>query len=264
MKVDRALRFYEEVLGLGYLHYGLWEAGDPFTLEGVRIAQERYADLLVSFIPPGVKSVLDVGCGTGGNALKLSAAGYEVEGLSPDPFQQQRFGERTGLPFHLTKFEDFVPPRVYDLVLMSESCQYVKLAELFPAVRRAAPGGHLLISDYFPFEKTGHVLEKSGHRLGSFLDAATTAGFVLLREEDVTERTARSLDFAREIGDRLALPLLRMLADSFAKDRPWLFRLGKWLLRKRIAKVDAQRVLVDSAEFKRRKCYKVFLFRVPG
>lgn len=264
MKVDRALRFYEEVLGLGYLHYGLWEEGDPLTLEGVRVAQERYADLLLSFIPEGVRSVLDVGCGTGGNALKLRAAGYEVEGLSPDPYQQQRFGERTGLPFHLSKFEAFAPARAYDLVLMSESCQYVKLPELFPAVHRAAPGGHLLVSDYFPFEKTGHRLEKSGHHLASFQGAAKTAGFTPLREEDITERTARSLDFARQIADRLAFPLLRLLSDSFAQDHPWLFRLGRWILRKRIAKIDAQRVLIDSAEFKRRKCYKVFLFRVPG
>ncbi|NJL27487.1 MAG: class I SAM-dependent methyltransferase [Thermoanaerobaculia bacterium] len=264
MKVDRALRFYEEVLGLGYLHYGLWEEGDPFTLDGVRIAQERYADLLVSFIPESVRSVLDVGCGTGGNALKLRGAGYEVEGLSPDPYQQQRFSERTGLPFHLSKLEAFEPRRTYDLVLMSESCQYVKLPELFPAVRRAAPGGHLLVSDYFPFEKSGHTLEKSGHHLPSFLDAAKTAGFVLVREEDITERTARSLDFAREIADRFALPLLRLLADSYAQDHPRLFALGRWLFRKRIAKIDAQRTLIDSAEFKRRKCYKVFLFKIPS
>jgi len=263
-QVDRSLKSYEEILGVGYLHYGLWEPDDPLTLDGVKIAQERYADFLCSWIPEGVETILDSGCGTGGNALKLKGLGYEVEGLSPDSYQQERFAERTGgLPFHLTKLEDFDPPHTYDLVLMSESAQYVELPELFPCVRRAAPGGYHLVSDYFPFEKTGHRLDRSGHQLDAFLASAKAEGFELLRREDITDRVLPSLDYARQLVDTWGLPLFHAAVGSFEKDHPWLFRLGRWVLRKRIAKIQDQEVLIDSAEFKRRKSYEVFLFRVP-
>ncbi len=264
MKVNRALKFYEEVLGFGYLHYGLWD-GDPLTLDGLKAAQERYADLLCSVIPPGVTSVLDAGCGTGGNALKLRAKGYDVEGLSPDPYQREVFTKRTGLVFHLGRFQEFEPPRTYDLVFMSESSQYVPLERLFPAAARAAaPGGHLLVSDYFPLVKDGSRMTKSGHPLDRFLAEARKHGFSLLREEDITERVAPTLDLARDLLERFAIPAARLAAETLAQKRPWLFRLGKWLLRKRIRKLYEQRVLLDSAQFKRLKRYRVFLFRAPA
>lgn len=263
MKVDRALKFYEEILGLGYLHYGLWE-DEPLTLEGLKAAQERYAELLASWIPAGVESVLDAGCGTGGNAAKLAGRGFRVEGLSPDPYQQRRFTERTALPFHLTRFQDFAPPGVYDLVLMSESCQYVPLAAVFAKTAEAAAGGHLLVSDYFPLVKDGSRMTRSGHLLQRFLAHAADAGFTLERQEDVTERVAPTLDLAREIAERYALPALHLLADSVREKRPWLYAVGRRLLAKQVRKLNDQRVLVDSAEFKRLKRYQVFLFRVPG
>jgi MPBQ/MSBQ methyltransferase len=263
-KTNRALKFYEEVLGFGYLHYGVWD-GEPLTLEGLKAAQERYADLLCSLIPPGVKSVLDAGCGTGGNALKLKARGYEVEGLSPDPYQQRKFTERTGLPFHLARFQDFAPPRRYDLVFMSESCQYVPLPELFPAIARAAaPGGHAVVSDYFPLEKDGSRMTKSGHALDAFLDEAQKHRFELLEDRDITDRVAPTLDLAREWVERYAIPAAQLAAETLQEKRPWLFRIGRFLLRKRIAKLDEQRVLLDSAEFRRKKRYRVFLLRAPA
>lgn len=264
MKVDRALKFYEEVLGFGYLHYGLWE-GDPLTLEGLKAAQERYAELLCSMIPQGVKSVLDVGCGTGGNALKLKERGYEVEGLSPDPYQQRKFTERTALPFHLARFQDFVPPRRYDLIFMSESCQYVPLSHLFPAIARAAAAaGHALISDNFPLAKAGSRMTLSGHTLDAFLAEAKKHGFEPTRDEDITDRVTPTLDLAREWVERYAIPVAQLAAETLQEKRPWCYRVGRFLLRKRIAKLDEQRVLLDSAEFRRLKCYWVFLFRAPA
>lgn len=262
MKVNRALKFYEQVLGLGYLHYGLWD-GDPLTLEGLKAAQGRYADFLCGWIPPEVKSILDAGCGTGGNALKLKSRGYDVEGLSPDPYQQEVFTRRTGLRFHLTKFQKFAPPRRYDLVLMSESCQYVPLDRIFPAARAASPGGWLLISDYFPVVKDGSVMTRSGHLLDAFLAEAEKNGFAKERDEDVTERVCPTLDLARELVERYALPAAQLLAETVAEKRPWLFRLGRFLLHERVRKLLDQKTLLDSVEFRRLKRYRVLLFRAP-
>ena len=118
------LRLYAEVLGLEHLHYGLWD-GDPFNLDGLKAAQQRYTEHLTSQIGSGVRSILDCGCGIGTTALMLKQRGYDVEALTPDEAQKKTVEERTGLTCHLARFQDFRPEPAYDLVLMSESCGYI-------------------------------------------------------------------------------------------------------------------------------------------
>lgn len=261
-----ALRLYMDVLGLEHLHYGLWK-DEPLTFEGLKVAQERYTDRLGELLgsPPG--SVLDCGCGTGLTAAKLHERGFEVEGLTPDLYQQETFVERTGLPCHMAFFQEFQPTRRYDVVLMSESCGYIPMDGLFEAVRRAAPGGAWLIADYFSLYKDGSRLSKSGHLLDRFLAEARDAGFELDYEEDITENVTPTLDLARITLEEKALPALRNLGD-WLSDRhpilyPLLFRPARFLLRKPIAKVESQRILIDSDAFRSAKRYMIYRFRVP-
>jgi len=255
------LRFYHEILGCKYQHYGLWE-GDPLTLQGLKTAQERYSEYLCSWIPDGVRRILDVGCGTGGNAMKLSAKGFEVEGLSPDPYQQEVFTTRTKLPFHLTTCQAFRPDETYDLVLMSESAQYIALDELFPAVARCAPGGHLLACDYFVVKKDGSRMAKSGHALDAFLEQAEHNGLVMERSEDITDKVTPTLDLARIWLNSYVNPSLRILFESFHAKRPRLARMAFRLLRKKHDRFADWQHRLDSKKFARAKRYKTFLFRV--
>ena len=66
-----------------HLHYGFWPEGLPVALENLPKAQDLYTEFLRARIPEGVRSILDVGCGTGHNAEVLLAAGYEVDCVSP-------------------------------------------------------------------------------------------------------------------------------------------------------------------------------------
>ncbi len=262
-RVDPTLRFYEEVLGLSFLHYGLWE-GDPLNLEGLSAAQRRYADRLVSMIPEGTRSILDVGCGTGGNARLLTERGFEVEGLSPDPFQARRFHDRTGgLPFHQSRFETFAPPRAYDLVLMSESCQYVRITRLFDAVRRAAPGGWLLVADYFVYTCTDTPLGRSGHELAMFRRFAQSDGFTIHADIDITEAVLPTLTLARQWLDQRARPALVILEDGLRSRHPWLLALARWWFRDRLRAIAEQDQLVDVDAFRAAKSYRIFLISVP-
>jgi SAM-dependent methyltransferase len=261
LRFSTLLRFYHEVLGCKYQHYGLWE-GDPLTLQGLKTAQERYSDNLCSWIPEGVKRILDVGCGTGGNAAKLSGMGFEVEGLSPDPYQQGVFTKGTKLPFHLTTCQAFRPERAYDLVLMSESAQYITLEELFPAVARCAPGGYLLACDYFVLKKDGSRMTRSGHLLDGFLQEADKHGFVVERSEDITDKVTPTLDLARIWLNSYVNPSLRILLESFHSKRPRLARSVFRLLRKRHDRFADWQHRLDSREFARVKRYKTFLVRV--
>ncbi len=262
VQVNLPLRFCHEVLGLDHLHYGLWDGEAP-GIEGLKAAQKRYTERLVEWIPPNVESILDVGSGTGATGRVLRDRGYEVDGLSPDPYQKRLFEQRVERPFHLGRFQEFVPARPYDLVLMSESSQYIWLDSLFPAVCRAAPAGHLLVADYFLAEKGPGTAAKSGHPLDAYLEKATAAGLELVRQEDVTEQAIPTLELATSWVESYVDPSLSMFGDHLAVRYPRLFRLARRLFGSRIENHLANgRAEVSSAAFRRLKRYQFLLFRV--
>ena len=242
LRVNTALRFYHEILGMDQLHYGLWE-NDDFDMDGLKVAQERYSNHLISYFPESVKTVLDVGAGTGATSEKLQARGFDVEALSPDPYQQYLFKKKRNVGFHLARFQDFKPQKKYDLVLMSESCQYIPVEGLFRNALACAPGGFLLINDYFVTNPDNTAMSRSGHNLDEFNQAADKFGFELLKEEDITDRAAISLDLARSWIDRFVMPSLDLVTYSFQHKHPRL---------------------LDSEHFKRVKRYQIMLFKIPG
>lgn len=264
VKVDKGLRFYHEILGLEHLQYGLWD-GEPLDMDGLKAAQERYAQTLHSWIPEGVETILDVGCGTGASAATLLEKGYRVEGLSPDPYQRLTVERRTGIPFHLVRLQEHEPQKTYDLAMLSESSQYIWLEALFPSLRQIVPGGYVLIADYFITDDPGDLPEKSGHPLKDFEAAAESQGFTELRREDVTDRAMPTLDLAHAFIDRYAYPSLELARELFEHDYPRLFKLGRWLFGRRFAK-DRAKVdyLIDSERFRKTKRYLFLLYRVPG
>jgi len=266
IKSSFALRFYSEVFGLDHLHYGLWN-GEPLTFDGLRSAQERYAKRLTGLIPEGVKTVLDVGSGTGGFSAALKGRGYQVEGLSPDPHQQKLYGERVGEPFHLVRFQDFDVPHSYDLVVMSESVQYIWLQSYFPAIRRTAAGGHLLLADYFRIRQEDDELpEGSGHDLEAFLSEAEEAGLELVYREDVTDQVLPTLDLGRDWLEKHVDPFLALMNDTLTERYPRIYGLLRLFLRRRTERhLGKIRKLLDGKEFQRTRRYLILLYRVaPG
>ena len=147
---------------------------------------------------------------------------------------------------------------------MSESCQYIRISRLFDAVERAAPGGWLLIADYFVHERTDRPLGRSGHVLGGFRARAQAAGFELVRDEDITDAVLRTLRTMSGWVDRFARPTLNLLVGTLQERRPWLLRVLQWVLRRRIEHIRIQEELIDAAAFKAAKSYRMLLYRVPS
>lgn len=240
--IDYNLRFMAEVLGVDHLHWGYFPAkrfsGEAFPLAELRAAQEEYTERLFAHIPTGMLKILDAGCGIGKTAEKLRQRGYEVHCLTNDAYQQAVIKERyPDLPFTRAKFEECPLTERFDLILMSESSQYMDWPKALARIRELlGPGGHLLLSDYFrkkddPYYRTCRVKD-------DFERLTAAAGFELLREEDITDHVLPTLDFGNYYCQKYILPALNIAIEMAESRMGRLTRgLSRLLLRKKLAKL---------------------------
>ena len=271
MAIDHILKLYAETIRSPYLHYGFWEEPKKVNVELLSIddiaeAQRRYIQHLTSFIPDDVRSILDVGCGVGGNAAYLLERGFEIDVLSPDPYQEKVIKKKFNgaMQFFKSKFENFETDRTYDLILESESACYIKIEPGFTSARRALrTGGYLLVADYFVYYRNerGSPHLKSSHSMQAYLKAGEAAGFKLLKEYDQTENTMPTLDAAHHFIQRFIQPTAEYAQVSLQRKNPFTYRLIKSLFGKNISSKMDQLDLVKSEEFRKYRKYMIYLFQ---
>ncbi|MBJ7898699.1 MAG: methyltransferase domain-containing protein [Cyanobacteria bacterium RI_101] len=265
---NAAINYYLGLTDSPFLHYGYWEplpqSPEDLTIERLRKAQADYAAKLLALIPAETKTILDVGCGIGGNAAYLLDKGFQVEGLAPDAFQGERFRETTRgrAPFHLTGFETFASAHTYDLILLSESSQYIAAPDIAQgAARLLAPGGYLLLADMMRRDADYTEGIFSNCRLATELATALAgAGFNRLEQEDISAQIAPTLDLCVVNFRRFGLSTLRYGGELLAIAAPPLH----WLLRKlydRYLGALVQEGLGAREIFERHLCYEIQLWQ---
>jgi len=256
-------------LNLEHLHYGYWEGGLERGIGNLGAAQRAYVEFLISHIPAGVKTILDVGCGMGSVAKELLGLGYEVDCISPSSFlagqARALLGDKSEV-FECT-YEEFESQKRYDLILFAESFQYVDMEEgLEKSLRLLADGGHLLICDIFKKDVVGQMGLGGGHNLSKFEDVMGRHPFRLVEDVDITEQTAPNIDILddalRSAGRPVAEAVLRFLADR----HPVVFKILRWRYRRRLLRLAEKYFDGDiSAEsFRKFKTYRLFLYSRGG
>lgn len=271
-KVDVLLKYYLTISGTKHLHYGCWKEGEELTMKNFRLAQERYSDHLISFIPPEATRILDVGCGVGGNSLKLLEKRYQVTALSPDSYQLKIFEKNIQgkIPFFLGTFEEFRFQEKFDLVFMSESCQYINIEKgLRKCTEILRPKGYLLVADYFSLtELDEEDIYMSGHSLEGYLERVVSAGFKIVRSEDITSRVSPTLDFRKEFYRDYLMPTLKIIGYTLKINIPYLYTLGSFFLgevvRKMVERGFEQPGAVDSQSFAKCRKYMIYLFQLTS
>ncbi len=268
---NAALNYYLGLTNSNFLHYGYWEPQPTsmadLTLKHLHIAQEAYSAKLLGFIPTQIKTILDVGCGIGGNAAYLLEQGFIVEGLAPDPFQQERFLEHTqGLaPFHLSTFEAFKPTCSYDLILLSESSQYMAATDIAQtAATLLNPGGHLLLADMMRSDASYQQgIFSNCHVVSDLRTALTQAGFTLVRDEDISAQIAPTIDLCIDNFQRFGLSTLTYLSDLIAIAVPPLHKLLGWAFRRWIKPILIEGLNARTI-FDQHLCYEIQLWQLSA
>lgn len=268
-----------QLLGVDDLHYGLWTPGLEVSLANMTRAQQNYSDMLLGVIagPPRPKRVFDVGCGSGRLLLQLCQQGYDAVGLSPSVslnadvqcrLEQHGFASTQVLT---AKFEDVDATAVglFDVVLFSESFQYINLQSAFERTRQVlAPGGRMIICDFFRTDATGDGgpgdgAFRGGHWWREFGPTAQAAGFRIVRDEDITPQIAPNLALLEDVLQNRIGPAALSIAGYAQLRYPLLSRTFGWLFRKKLEKVRFKYLSGHRgpAAFSRYKTYRLLVLQ---
>jgi len=249
-----------------YLHYGYWPSGLEVDIANLRIAQENYADFLISHIPDGVKTILDVGCGTGETAKKLVDMGYQVDCVSPSPFLSKQARERLGSASHIFEcfYEELQTENRYDLILFSESFQYINpegaVEKTFGLLNK---DGYILICDVFKKDTLGKSPLRGGHSLRRFYDIVSEYPLQVVEDLDITDQTAPTLDVMNNMVKEVVEPTINLVQQLLDDRHPFVSRFLKWMYRDKIKKVNKKYFSGEKTgeNFKKFKSYQLLLYR---
>ena len=249
-----------------YLHYGYWEDNLKLDANNVAKSMENYVNYLKKKIPPGVQKVLDVGSGSGKFARNLLDEGYQVDCVSPSPNLTKHVRkniENRGEIFACL-FEQVKTKKTYDLVLFSESFQYIPLdIAIGNAINLLKPGGYLLICDFFRKPVEGKSPISGGHDLSKFYHKMEEEPFHQLINEDITEYTAPNMDLVNGFLMEVLHPIYQSLFYILDNKYPKLSKFIKWKFRKKLDKIS-EKYFQDKCNgdsFKKYKSYHCLLYQ---
>ena len=256
-----------------HLHYGYWTDGLEVRFANLPRAQEAYCHFLISHIPQDAKTILDVGCGSGRLALMLSDRGCQVDCVSPSPLLAARARDLLGERSHIFEcsFEALETERRYDVVLFSESFQYVRLEKaLENSLGFLNDRGHLLVCDFFKRDTEGQSLIGGGHKLARFRDLVAQHPFEAVEDIDITQQTAPTLDVVNDLLVNAGVPIWSLCVRYLDGNYPLLYRslckFAQWKYKKKIDRFNRKYLsgARNAQTFARLKSYRLLLYRKAG
>ncbi len=268
-----------QLLGVDDLHYGLWTQGLEVKLANITQAQQNYSDMLLGVIagPPRPQRIFDVGCGSGRLLVQLRQQGYDAVGLSPSVslngdverrLQQHGFA---GTRVVTARFEEVDTQAVgqFDVVLFSESFQYIPMTRAFEnAAKVLAPGGRVIICDFFRTDATGDGAPgdgafRGGHWWREFAPTAQAAGFRIVRDEDITPQIAPNLELLEQVLQQRVGPAAFTIAGYAQVRYPLLSRIIGRVFRKKFEKMRFKYLSGHRcpATFSRYKTYRLLVLQ---
>ncbi len=257
------------LLNLQHLHYGYWTDNLSVELQNLPAAQEHYTDFLLSHIPEDVHDILDVGCGMGHNAKRLTALGRRVDCVSPSAFlaRQAKALLNGQTEIFECSYEQLQTEKRYDLILFSESFQYIDPAfAVKKTLSLLRPGGRLLICDVFKRDVSEKSPIAGGHYLSAFFQIVNETAFTLVTDVDITDQTAPNRDIENGLCKDVLEPTSKLLEQLLDSRYPVLSKFLKWKYHKKITKLNAKYFsnLRTAETFRKFKTYRLLLYQLKS
>ncbi len=264
--LEIALHFFKFFLKSEYLHYGLFTKDLKTDILNLTKAQENYADFLISQIPSGVNSILDVGCGSGKMAQTLINKGYKVDCVSPGNlltnYVKNLLGDKIEL--YNCKFQDLQTAQKYDLILFSESFQYIPIKSALDGfLEHSTPKGYIIISDFFQTDAPGKSPLGGGHKFSEWEEIIKQYPLKKHKEQDITKETAPTIDLVQALSQEVLFPISEVIS-LLAEDRfPLIIKFIKWKYKKKLKKLGNKHLKGDrnAENFIKYKKYMFYVFQ---
>ncbi len=257
------LRYFFET---EYLHFGYWKPDMELKFSNLKEAQHNYIEELFRLIPDDVRTILDVGCGSGEMSRQLVQMGYEVEALCPPSIMSENAGRKLAgkATLHECKFEELDIDRKYDLVIFSESIQFIQIKDAFEQCKRYGDK-YILIADLFKHDMPEKGPIGGGKPYSELNRQRDEFGFREIENVDVTGYVARHFDLERDAIQNFIKPMVDVFKRIIAIKNSFLVRLGLLAYRKNLQKMKSR--YLDSTDrnsesFKKYKTYRFILLGI--
>jgi SAM-dependent methyltransferase len=266
--MDIAFIFLRYFFETEYLHFGYWAPDYEVKFSNLKKAQELYVENLLKMIPAGVHSILEIGCGSGEMAKKLISLNYQVDVVSPSSIMTSYAQEKLAgkVQFNECTFEEFDTNKRYDLVLFSESFQFVKLET---AIRKSLScGTYVLVADVFKKDTVERSPIGGGHSYSDFIKLIKENNAGIVTDNDVTHSIAPQFDLELDVVRNFVKPLVSVIERMYKTSGFLIRSLIRMILffnRKGLQKLREKHFVNsgnrDGRAFERFKYYRFILFK---
>ena len=192
---------------------------------------------------------------------------YKVECVSPSNYLSDAIAGKLkdSVKIHRTTFEKLKIEKSYDLVLFSESFQYVNIKDsLIKIPSLLNKNGSLLICDFFRQPGTGTKPLGGGHDWNVFQDNLKNHFFNNLIDIDITKETARTYDLINKLIRDVAVPVRELSSNYLSSQYPKGMKFLKWYFDKKISRMN--RIYfsgnMTGEMFNKLKTYRILLYKV--
>ena len=221
----------------GYLNRRFGSTRSPSSFLGryvlpLALPVRQQMDYFFRHLPPRPGRLLDVGCGHGAFLERAQGAGWEVEGIEPDPAAASVATLR-GLQVSVCSIDKFTPEGKYDRITLSHVCEHLhnpsrELAtlhgwlrgggELWMAMPNPGGVGHRLFGrNWFSLDPPRHILLAPSAVIEKMLKAAGFSSIRFIRRGRGSQSSlAPSMDYRRRrlgTGSPLVAKFLSIFVD---------------------------------------------------